>query len=95
MEKALKESGKEKLVINTVFTASMHVIDEFKKTEAYNRFVKTGAHLSYICPLMYADNPIAGSKPLLTNSNKLRTYTFARYEKDEKVLALISGKEHY
>ncbi len=95
MEKALKESGKEKLVINTVFTASMHVIDEFKKTEAYNRFVKTGAHLSYICPLMYADNPIAGSKPLLTNSNKLRTYTFARYEKDEKVLSLISGKEHY
>ena len=95
MEKGLKESGREKLVINTIFTASPHVIDAFRKTDVYPRFVKTGAHLSYICPLMYADNPMAGSKPLLTNSNKLRTYTSARYEKDEKVLSLITGKEAY
>lgn len=95
MEKGLKEAGRDRLVINTVFTAAPHVIEEFRKCEEYPRFVRTGAHLSYICPLMYADNPIAGSKPLLTNSNKLRTYTFARYEKDEKVLALITGKETY
>ena len=95
VDDGLKATGKKKLVVETIFTAAPHVIEDFKKTEEYKTFVKSGAHLSYICPLMYADNPIAGAKPLLTNSNKLRTYTFARYENDEKVLALITGKEHY
>jgi len=94
-EEALKESGKKKLVIDTVLTSSPHVIDEFKKSEYYLRLLSLGAHLSYICPLRYIDNPLCHSRPLITNSNKLRTYTFARYEKDEKILALITGKEKY
>ena len=93
MVAALKEQNREKLVINTVFTASPKVIELFKKSESYPLFLKTGAHLSYICPLMYLDNPIAGSKPIITNSNKLRTYTKARYYKDEEILAIITGKE--
>lgn len=93
MKEGLKESGKKKLVINTVFTASPHVVEAFKKTESYKDFVMTGAHLSSICPLMYADNPIAGAKPLMTNSNKLRTYTKSRYYKDAEVLDIIVGKE--
>ena len=90
---ALQANKKEKLVINTVFTAAPAVIEEFKKTDKYNKFIKTGAHLSYICPLMYVDNPIAGSKPIITNSNKLRTYSGARYYKDDEILAIITGKE--
>ena len=93
MVAALKEQKREKLVINTVFTAAPAVIAEFKKESRYASFVKTGAHLSYICPLMYADNPVAGSKPLITNSNKLRTYTKSRYYKDDEILAIITGKE--
>ena len=89
----LKEVGKEKLVINTVFTASPDVINAFKKSPKYKDFVRVGAHLSYICPLMYVDNPIAGSKPIITNSNKLRTYSHSRYYKDEKILDIITGKE--
>ena len=42
---------------------------------------------------MYADNPLCGKRKLLTNSNKLRTYTKARYRKDEEILSLICGKE--
>ena len=90
---ALQANNKEKLVINTVFTAAPAVIEAFKKTDKYNKFIKTGAHLSYICPLMYVDNPIAGSKPIITNSNKLRTYSGARYYKDDEILAIITGKE--
>ena len=93
MVAALKEQKREKLVVNTVFTAAPAVIAEFKKESRYATFVKTGAHLSYICPLMYADNPVAGSKPLITNSNKLRTYTKSRYYKDDEILAIITGKE--
>src|SRR5574344_228739 len=89
----LKESGHSKLVIRTVFTTSPQVAAKFKKTPKYAELIGTGAHLSSICPLMYADNPLCGKRRLMTNSNKLRTYTFSRYYKDEDVLAKIVGKE--
>ena len=57
----LKESGKEKLVCNTILTASPAVI--------------------------------AGAKTIITNSNKLRTYSKSRYYKDEEILNIIVGKE--
>ena len=93
VEGALKASGKTKLAIDTVFTASPAVLEEFKKENRCKTLLSRGAHLSYICPLMYADNPLCAKHPLLTNSNKLRTYTKARYEKDEEILALISGNK--
>lgn len=88
----LKKTGRKKLVYDTVLTASPAVLEEFKKEKRYPELMKTGAHLSYICPLMYADNPISGKKVLMTNSNKLRTYTKARYFKDEEVLAILTGE---
>lgn len=89
----LKKSGKTKLVIDTVLTTSPAVIKEFEKEERYKKLLETGAHVSYICPLMYADNPISGKKTLMTNSNKLRTYTKARYFKDKDVLEIITGQK--
>lgn len=88
----LKETGKKKLVVNTIFTASVPVIEAFKKDKRYQDFLNTGAHLSYICPLMYVDNPVAGNKPIITTSNKLRTYSKSRYFKDDEVLDIIVGK---
>ena len=79
------------MVCNTILTASPAVIKEFKKDDRYEKLLSTGAHLSYICPLMYVDNPVAGAKPIITNSNKLRTYS--RYYKDEEILNIIVGKE--
>ena len=61
-------------------------IKEFKKDDRYEKLLLAGAHLSYICPLMYVDNPVAGAKPIITNSNKLRTYSKSRYYKDEEIL---------
>ena len=92
-EEGLKATGNKKLVINTILTTSPKIIEAFKKTEYYERLLNTGAHLSYICPLMYLDNPIAGTKSIITNSNKLRTYTKARYYKDQQILDIITGKE--
>lgn len=89
----LKKSGKKKLVIDTVLTSSPAVIKEFQKEERYQKLLATGAHVSYICPLMYADSPISGKKVLMTNSNKLRTYTKARYFKDQEVLEMITGQK--
>lgn len=91
--KGLKASGKPKVVLQTVLTAAPQVVEKFKKTDDYKRLMATGASLASICPLMYTNNPVAGGKPIITNSNKLRTYSKARYLKDEDILKAVTGKE--
>ena len=93
VEASLAESGKRKVVIPTVFTASPAVLEAFKATDYAARLEKTGIILSYICPLMYMNNPLCGKMPVITSSNKLRTYTTARYYTDDEILAQITGKE--
>ncbi|MCH5197786.1 MAG: DUF521 domain-containing protein [Oscillospiraceae bacterium] len=91
VEKALAGNYRNKVVIPTVFTAAPGVIKEFEKTEYANRLKETGIILSYICPLMYMNNPLSGTMPVITSSNKLRTYTTARYYTDEEILIQITG----
>ena len=90
VEKGLSESGNKKVVIPTVFTAAPAVIKEFEKTEYAARLKATGVIVSYICPLMYMNNPLCGKMPVITSSNKLRTYTTARYYTDDEILAQIT-----
>ena len=93
VEQGLKKNGQKKVVIPTVFTAAPAVIQNFNKTEYGLRLKNTGIILSYICPLMYMNNPLSTSMPVITSSNKLRTYTSARYYTDEEILAQITGGE--
>ena len=86
----LKKSGKKKVTIPTVFTAAPAVCDEFNKTEYAAKLAKTGVTLSYICPLMYMNNPLAKMGRVITNSNKLRTYTTSRYYTSEEILDIIT-----
>ena len=90
VEEGLKESGKKKVVIPTVFTASPAVLEAFEATEFAERLKATGVITSYICPLMYMNNPLCKSMPVITSSNKLRTYTSARYYTDDEILAEIT-----
>ena len=86
----LKKSGLKKVSIPTVFTAAPGVIDEFNKTPYAQKLKDTGVILSYICPLMYMNNPLAGKMPVITNSNKLRTYTTSRYYTSDEILDIIT-----
>ncbi len=90
VEGALKEYGNNKVVIPTVFTAAPGVLEEFEKTPYAARLKATGVITSYICPLMYMNNPLCGKKPVITSSNKLRTYTTARYYTDDEILVQIT-----
>ena len=42
------------------------------------------------CPLMYMNNPLSEKMPVITSSNKLRTYTSARYYTDAEILEQIT-----
>ena len=91
LEKGLKENGNKKVLIPTVFTAAPKVIEKFKETEYAKRLEATGVILSYICPLMYMNNPLCKKMNVITSSNKLRTYTTARYYSDDEILAQLVG----
>ena len=90
VEEGLKANGKKKVCIPTVFTTAPAVKEEFEKTEYAARLKKTGVILSYICPLMYMNNPLCGKMPVITCSNKLRTYTTARYYTEAQILDKIT-----
>ena len=90
IEDSLKEAGNKKVLIPTVFTSAPAVIEEFNKTEYAARLKATGVILSYICPLMYMNNPLSKKMPVITSSNKLRTYTTARYYTDAEILEQIT-----
>ena len=90
VEQGLKDAGNDKVVIPTVFTAAPAVIKKFEETPYGERLKKTGVILSYICPLMYMNNPLSTSMPVITSSNKLRTYTSARYYTDDAILEQIT-----
>lgn len=90
----LKDTNRNKVAVRTVLTTSPDVADKFRATPKYAQLLATGATLSSICPLMYTNNPICMMlHRVATNSNKLRTYSKARYYKDEKLLNIIVGKE--
>ena len=90
VEEGLKAAGNAKVLIPTVFTTAPAVKKAFEKTEYAARLKATGVALSYICPLMYMNNPLCGSMSVITSSNKLRTYTTARYYTEAEILAKIT-----
>ena len=83
----------DKVSVPTVFTASPAVIKEFEKGTNYYRLKSMGVVVSYICPLMYMNNPLCKKKAVITCSNKLRTYTSARYYTESDILDIITSKE--
>ena len=86
----LKENKNKQVSIPTVFTAAPGVIKEFNKTEYRSMLDESGVVLSYICPLMYMNNPACASMPVITSSNKLRTYTSAKFYKEDEILDIIT-----
>ena len=86
----LRENKTKQVSIPTVFTAAPGVIKEFNKTEYRSTLDESGVVLSYICPLMYMNNPACASMPVITSSNKLRTYTSAKFYTEDEILDIIT-----
>ena len=89
----LKETGRKKVVVRTIMTTAPDIKDKFMKTPKYQELMATGVKLTTICPLMYTNNPLTKSRRIYTSSNKLRTYSIARYAKDQEILDFVVGKE--
>ena len=94
VEQNLRLNGLDKVAVPTVFTAAPAVIKAFEQDTVYAaRLHNMGVVVSYICPLMYMNNPLCKKKAVITSSNKLRTYTSARYYTEREILDIITGRE--
>jgi predicted aconitase len=95
IKEALSKAKKKKVVTRVVMTTPPKVLEAFKKSypSTYDDLLSYGIKISSICPLMYTNNPLVHGKAIATNSNKLRTYSMARYYKDEDILKLMVGEK--
>jgi len=94
LEAKLKANGLGKVTVPTVFTAPPAVIKAWEKDVIYaQRLHSMGVVVSDICPLMYMNNPLCKKKAVITCSNKLRTYTSARFYTEGEIQDIITGKE--
>lgn len=89
-EAELKKQGKTKVGMTVIMTAAPDVLSEFNRNNnaVYNKIIAMGIKLTSICPLMYMNNPLCGKKNVITNSNKLRTYTTSRYYTDDEICTI-------
>lgn len=90
---ALAASGRKKVALRTVMTTSPQVRAKFAATDEFKRLTAMGVKVTSICPLMYTNNPMTKGRAIVTDSNKLRTYSVARYYMDDDIARLLAGKE--
>jgi len=90
MQAELAKHGHNVLAVPTIFAAAVQVMERFAASEHHARFTATGAVLSSVCPLLYATNPVMDNSNVITNSNKLRTYSKARFVEDDELLSVIA-----
>jgi predicted aconitase len=90
LHSALQRRGQSQLAVKTTLCAASQVLMEFEKEgTACSQLVQTGARLSAGCPMQLFDNDLSAGDAILTNSNKLRAYTAARFFPDEELAEIL------
>jgi len=91
---ALKVRSKSHLEVQTIICAAPQVLEKFKADElVYERLTRAGVNFSITCPLALFDNDLSAGEAIITNSNKLRAYTTARFFPDEELVGILVNGE--
>jgi len=90
----LEARGRSQPTVETILFAAPQVLRKFKADmEAYERLERAGVKLSTVCPETLFEGGVSAADAVVTNSNKLRAYTSARFFPDEELVEiLVSGK---
>jgi len=87
---ALKQHNLSRAKIQVVLSTAPDIADIFRKDlDMQSRLLAMNVSITTICPLMYMNNPLCAKEPIATNSNKLRTYSTARFFLDEDIVEII------
>jgi predicted aconitase len=88
--KELQNRDQSKVSVETTLCAAPQVLREFESEgQAYTKLVNSGVKLSPTCSETIFETGLCTGKPIITNSNKLRAYTTARFYPDEDLVAII------
>ena len=93
IDEGLHKNGLSRVSVPTVFTAASAVLREFEKTPYAETLRRCGVITGSLCPLMYMNNPLCKKKAVITCSNKLRTYSSARFYSEKEILTIITVRE--
>jgi predicted aconitase len=90
----LKAHQKKQVAVDTVLCAAPQVLEKFKSDgERYTNLMNAGVKLSATCIEGYMNNQLCAREPVITNSNKFRTFTPARMFLDRDLLeVIVTGK---
>jgi predicted aconitase len=90
----LQAQARRQLPVKTTICAAPQVLQKFKSdAKACEKLESAGVKLSVGCPMQLFDNDLSAKEAILTNSNKLRAYTTARFFPDEELVEiLVSGE---
>ena len=93
ISRTLQQTGRNQAALPVTLFSAPQVIRAYreKRPQAFERLVQQNVRLSSICPLMYMFNPLCARDPIATSSNKLRTYSTARFYLEEDLLQAIGG----
>ncbi len=90
----LREHGLTRTKVQVALSTAPDIADILRKdTATLQKLNDMNVIVSTICPLMYMNNPLCAMEPIATNSNKLRTYSTARFFQDEDILEIMCTGE--
>jgi hypothetical protein len=91
---ALQKRDQARISVETTICAAPQVLTKFKsECESYTKLVDCGVLLSPTCSETIFETGLCTGKPIITNSNKLRAYTTARFFADEELVEIIVSGE--
>jgi len=91
---ALQARRQSRLAVKTTLCAAPQVLQQFKtEAAACARLERAGVRLSAGCPMQLFDNDLSAGEAIITNSNKLRAYTAARFFPDEELVEILADGE--
>jgi predicted aconitase len=87
---ALNKHGLTRTKMPVALSTAPDLADLFRNDPAIQaRLTAMNVSITTICPLMYMSNPLCAREPIATNSNKLRTYSTARFFLDDEIVQLM------
>jgi predicted aconitase len=93
INRELEVQKKGRLAIEAVFFAAPQTLNLFRKSNSFRELLDSGVRFSPACCETIFETRMITGKPIITNSNKLRAYTTARYFEEQDLLKiLVSGQ---
>lgn len=94
IQAALQERQQTKIKVATTICAAPQTLKKLNKTgSVLKQLDAAGVKFSAGCPMQLFDNDLAARSAIITNSNKLRAYTNARFFPDHEMVDILVGGE--